>query len=157
MNYKKQISVLILFSLLLFSCKTTKDVNRQKEDRNLTETTRTITKRVGDTVRYVVPNVIFKDTVIKVRNRQGTTQVLRYDNTGRLTETECLSSVVDIIEENNRILIENINNMNKHKEVEIPTNIILYFFLGLTFLIAIVMTVFFFIMKKYVKALLPLT
>ena len=106
-------------------------------------------------MRYVVPNVMFKDTVIKVKNKQGTTQILRYDNSGRLTETECLSSVVQIIEENNRILIENINNLNKHKEVEIPTSIILYFFAGLTLLIGVVMTVFFFLMKKYIKTLIP--
>lgn len=146
----------ILIVLLSFqSCKTTKDVARQDEDRQLTETSKKITTRLGDTVRYVVPNVIFKDTVIKVKNKQGTTQILRYDNSGRLTETECLSSVVQIIEENNRILIENINNMNKHKEVEIPTNIILYFFVGLTLLIGVVMTVFFFLMKKYIKTLIP--
>jgi hypothetical protein len=142
---------------MFFSCKTTKDVNREKEDRQLTETTTLTTKRVGDTVRYEIPKIVMKDTTIYKKNYvTGTTQVVRYDNKGKITWVECQSGFIEVIQENNRILIENINNMNKHKEVEIPTNIILYFFLGLTILIGVVMTVFFFLMKKYIKTLIPI-
>jgi len=152
----RYLTVILIVLLSFQSCKTTKDVQRQDEDRQLTETSKKITTRLGDTVRYVVPNVIFKDTVITIKNKQtGTTQILRYNDEGKLSSAECLSGVIQIIEENNRILIENINNMNKHKEVEIPTSIILYFFLGLTLLIGVVMTVFFFLMKKYIKTLIP--
>ena len=152
----RYLTVILIVLLSFQSCKTTKDVQRQDEDRQLTETSKKITTRLGDTVRYVVPNVIFKDTVITIKNKQtGTTQILRYNDEGKLSSAECLSGVIQIIEENNRILIENINNLNKHKEVEIPTSIILYFFLGLTLLIGVVMTVFFFLMKKYIKTLIP--
>ena len=150
-----RIYLIILVLSVFTACKTTKDVTRQDEDRTLTETSKTITTRLGDTVFYKVPKITFKDTVIKIRNKQGTTQVLRYNAEGRLTETECLSSVIEIIQENNRILIENINNMQKQKVTEIPASTFIYFFIGLALFLVIIFSVMFLLIKKYIKAMLP--
>lgn len=152
----KNLIYILAITTILSSCKSSKDVNRQDEDRHLTETSKTITTRVGDTVRYTVPKIIFKDTVITVKNKQGTTQILRYNSEGRLTETECLSSVIEIIQENNRILIENINNMQKHKETEIPASTFIYFFVGLALFLVIILSVAFFMFKKYLKTIIPI-
>ena len=144
--------ILIIVLITFYGCKTTKDVNRNKEDRNLTESSKTITTRIGDTVRYVVPKIVLKDTVITVKNyKTGTTQILRYGSEGKLTSAECLSGVIEVIQENNRILIENINSLNKQKQTEIPTSTILYFFIGFALFIVIIMFVFF----KYIKTLIP--
>lgn len=148
------IFIVIIFT---FSCKTIKDVNKNKEDRQLTENSRIITTRVGDTVHYEVPNIILKDTTVTIKNyKTGTTQILKYNDEGKLTSAECISGLIQIIEENNRILIENINEMNKHKEVEIPTSIFIYFFVGMALFISIIMIVFFFLMKKYLKTIIPI-
>ena len=156
-NYRKHaktiLSLLIIVLISFTGCKSTKDVNRNKEDRQLTETTKIITKRIGDTVRYEVPKIILKDTVITIKNyKTGTTQILRYGNDGKLTSAECLSGVIEVIQENNRILIENINSMNKQKETEIPASTILYGFIGLAVFVVIVMFVF----MKYIKSILPI-
>tara|TARA_R110000772_G_C13310310_1_gene440355 strand:- start:22507 stop:22971 length:465 start_codon:yes stop_codon:yes gene_type:complete len=151
----RYIILLSIIFLTLTGCKSTKDIKKNEEARQLTENSKTITKRIGDTVHYKVPNIIFKDTIITIKNKQGTTQVLKYNSEGRLTETECLSSVIEIIQENNRILIENINKMDKHKETEISASIILYFFIGLALFLVIIFTVAFYVLKKYLKTVIP--
>ena len=155
-NYIKIIFVLAILSTFN-GCKSTKDVNRQDEKRNLTENTKTTTTRIGDTVRYIVPNIILKDTVITTKNyKTGTTQILRYNDEGKLTSAECLSGVITIIEENNRILIENINSLNKHKETEISGSVFIYFFIGLALFFIIIFLVFFAVLKKYLKTIIPI-
>ena len=147
----------ILFILLTISCKSTKDVNKNNEDRQLTENIKTTTTRVGDTVHYEVPNIILKDTTVTIKNyKTGTTQILKYNNEGKLTSADCISGIIQIIEENNRILVENINNMNKAKTSEISPSIILYAFIGFALFIVIILTVAFFLFKKYLKTLIPL-
>ena len=154
-NYIKIIAV-FAFLTCFNGCKTTKDVNRQDEERTLTETLKTTTIRKGDTVRYEVPNIILKDTTITIRNyKTGTTQVLRYNEEGKLTAAECISGLIEIIEENNRILIENINNLQKHKETEISPAVILYAFIGLALFLVIIFFVFFMVIKKYLKTIIP--
>jgi len=148
----KKILLLLIISLV-FSCKTTKNKLKTEEDRQLTENTTTTTKRVGDTVRYEIPKVVLKDTTIYKKNYvTGTTQVVRYNDEGKITWVECQSGFIEVIQENNRILIESINNMNKQKEVEIPSSIFIYFFIGL----GLFFVILFFALKKYIKTLIPL-
>lgn len=154
---KLKTTYLTLIIILLFTaCKSSKEVQRNEQDRQLTENFKTTTTRVGDTVHYKVPNIIFKDTIIRIKNKQGTTQILKYDQSGRLTDTECLSSVIEVIQENNRILIENINEMNKTKETEISASIFIYFFIGLALFLVIVLGVAFIFLKKYLKTVIPI-
>jgi hypothetical protein len=144
--------LILIFIVVFSSCKVTKDVDRKKEDRQLTETTTLTTKRLGDTVRYEIPKIVMKDTIIYKKNYvTGTTQVVRYNEDGKITWVECQSGFIEVIQENNRILIENINSMNKQKDVEIPSSIFIYFFIGLGLFFLIV----FFALKKYIKTLIP--
>jgi hypothetical protein len=132
--------VTLLCAFLLLGCKSTKDKTQNKTDRELIESSKTSTIRKGDTVTYVVPNVILKDTVITTTNRvTGTTQILRYNEEGKLTAAECISGFIEIIEENQRQLIEAIDQSTKHKENEISPSVILYAFVGLALLIVIVL------------------
>ena len=144
--------LIISFCFLSGSCKSSKNKFKQDEDRQLTENTTTITKRVGDTVRYEIPKVVLKDTTIYKKNYvTGTTQVVRYNDEGKISWVECQSGFIEVIQENNRVLIENINNMNKQKETEISPSIFIYFFAGL----AIFFGIAFLLIKKYIKSLLP--
>ena len=152
-----KITLVLAILICIYGCKSTKDVDRQKEDRTLTESLKTTTTRKGDTIRYEVPNIILKDTTITIKNYQtGTTQILRYNEEGKLTAAECISGVIEVIEENNRILIENINNLQKHKETEISPVVILYAFGGLALFVIIVLGFVMFQLKKYGKLLTPL-
>jgi len=149
--------ILIIILIAFTGCKSTKDVSRQDEDRTVTETSKTITTRIGDTVRYEIPKVILRDTTIYKKNYvTGTTQVVRYNNDGKITWVECQSGMIEIMQENNRILIENINNMQKHKETEIPASTLIYFFVGLALFLVIVLGVAFLFLKKYLKTIIPI-
>lgn len=155
MTLKKNHIIAVLI-ILLVGCKSTKDKFKSDIDRTTTETVKKTTQRKGDTVTYVVPNIILKDTVItKTNTLTGTTQILRYNDEGKLTAAECISGVVQIIEESNRKVIEAIQESNKHKETEISPTVILYLFIGFALFIVIILVVAFFILKKYLKALIP--
>lgn len=150
-------AILILTSLLFFSCGITKTRDKVKEDRTLNESTEIITKRVGDTVTYEVPRVRFKDTTIIKRNYvTGTTQVLRYDKNGELDMAQCISGAIERIERSNRELIEAIVSKQKETKHEISPMIILWGFIGLALLIVIVGGAAFYAIKKQASQILAI-
>ena len=141
------ISVIIFLSIS--SCDVQKKATNQKTNRVLNEQSETITKRIGDTVRYEVPNIIYKDTTIVKKNYvTGTTQILKYNEEGNLTAAECISGFIDTIERNNRELIEAIVSKDSEKTESLNSDIILYGFIGLAFLIVIVGGAFVYFMKS---------
>ena len=69
------ISLLVLIS----SCSVFRKVNRDKTDRKATEQIIKSVVRKGDTVTYVVPKMIMKDTTIYTYNRVGTRIETRFE------------------------------------------------------------------------------
>lgn len=154
-HHRKNLYFVLVASILLSlgGCKSSKVKNRDKQDRELVESSKTTTTRVGDTVTYIVPNVVLKDTVItKTNTVTGTTQVLRYDSEGRLTAAECISGFIEIIEEQNKRLIEAIDQSNKEKETKVPGVVIIYAFIGLALFVLIVLGVAWKVFGKKLKA-----
>ena len=82
---------------LLVSCDVSKDAFKNKSETTTKEITEVITKRIGDTVHYSVPNVTYRDTVIYSVNHQGTTLKTIYDNSGNITSIDCYASAIDEI------------------------------------------------------------
>ena len=159
MNFikNKYFLLTIVLLMLIGGCKSSKDKFKSDIDRTLTETTKTKTVRVGDTVRFEVPNIVLKDTIIYKKNYvTGTTQILRYDKKGRMTDAECISAAMEIFTEQTKLLIEKIEESTKHKENEISASVILYFFIGLALFLVIVFTVAFYVLKKYLKTIIPI-
>ncbi len=121
----------MLLILALTSCDIMKKSAKNKTDRTLTESTETITKRQGDTVRYEVPRVTYKDTTIYRTNRvTGTTQVVRYNDKGMIDLVECQSGAIEELKRTNSALIEAIKEKDKSKETEFKTEIVIYIMLG---------------------------
>lgn len=125
--------VLALFIAIMFSsCDVLKKTVKNQEDRTLTESTETLTKRMGDTVRYEIPNIILKDTTIYKTNRvTGTTQTVRYNDKGMIDLVECQSGAIEELKRENKTLVEAIKEKDKTKETEFNSEIIIYFMLGL--------------------------
>ena len=132
---------IIAFLLLLstfVSCDILKKTTKTREDRTLTESTETLTKRKGDTVRYQIPKVTYKDTTIVKRNYvTGTTQTVRYNDQGMIDLVECQSGAIDELKRTNKELVEAINNKDKTVEKEFNTEIIIYIMLGFVFIVAV--------------------
>ena len=124
----------IVFVLLFFavtSCDIMKKSAKTKTDRTLTESTETLTKRIGDTVRYEVPRVTYKDTTIYRTNRvTGTTQVVRYNDKGMIDLVECQSGAIEELTRTNRELMEVIKDKESEKEEKFDSSFILYIMIG---------------------------
>tara|TARA_R110002020_G_C15913310_1_gene742166 strand:+ start:59 stop:529 length:471 start_codon:yes stop_codon:yes gene_type:complete len=142
--------ILTLISLVLFcSCDVQKRAAKQKEDRIVKEQTETIKKRVGDTVTFEVPKIIYKDTTIVKKNYvTGTTQVVRYDDNGRIDLVQCLSGAIEEITRSNKELVEAITKKDSEKTEQFDSDVILYGFIGLGFFIVIVGGAFIWFIKK---------
>lgn len=124
--------VLYILMMFTFSCKTLKD----KKDVEKTKTTIKETYKKGDTLKYVVPKAVYKDTTIYVRNfeKQGSnTLKIVYDKDGNQTQIDCMS---DSIKELNKT-IETLKDNSKVKETDFKNINILYIFLGLVVLLII--------------------
>lgn len=128
--------VFVLLFSTLQGCDVLKRTVKNQEDRTLTESTVTITKRVGDTVRYLIPKITYKDTTIYRTNRvTGTTQVVRYNDKGMIDLVECQSGTIDELRRTNKELIEFIKEKDKTKETEFKSEVIIYFMLGFVVII----------------------
>jgi hypothetical protein len=122
----------LLILLLLTSCATTK--NKKQTETSTIE--RTLTKRKGDTLTYVVPNIKYKDTTIYHKNFENpasNTLKIVYDKQGNQTEIKCISDEINELRE----YINTFKEDGKVKETNFNNVIIIYVFIGLVFLIIV--------------------
>jgi hypothetical protein len=112
--------------LFNYGCKSLK--NKAEKKTNVVE--RVETKRAGDTLTYEIPNVVYRDTTIYVRNfeKQGSNTLrIAYDQQGNQTAIDCISDEINELKE----IITNTEEKTKVKETDFKTSTILYVFLGL--------------------------
>lgn len=122
----------LLILLLVTSCATTK--NKKQTETSTIE--RTLTKRKGDTLTYVVPNIKYKDTTIYHKNFENpasNTLKIVYDKQGNQTEIKCISDEINELRE----YINTFKEDSKVKETNFNNVIIIYVFIGLVFLIIV--------------------
>ena len=132
-------AIIFILILSLTSCKMLRKVKESDNDTTLTEQTIQKTTRLGDTVRYTVPKITFRDTTIYSVNRQGTTLRTVFNEQGNVSEIECLSSRIDELIEINRGLreIKSDREVDSEKETKgINLNIILIGAMAFVFLFA---------------------
>lgn len=97
---------LLTLVIIVSSCNLLRNVDNKKKKTDLTENLSKQTTRIGDTVRYTLPLIKYKDTTIYTVNRQGTTLKTVFDRTGNVSEIECMSSMIDELIQMNRRLLE---------------------------------------------------
>jgi len=115
---------------LLTSCKTLKD----KKDVETSKITRSEVFRKADTLNYIVPNAVYKDTTIYIRNFEksgSNTLKIVYDKKGNEKQIDCISDAVKEFRET----IESLKDNSKVKETEFKNINIIYIFLGLVMLL----------------------
>jgi len=124
----------LLLLLILTSCDIQKQATKSKSDTELKENIETITKRVGDTVRYEVPKITYRDTIIYTTNRQGTTLKTVYDNSGSISSIDCFASAIEEIKRENREFKESLKDKEKVKTEDFDSSFILYIVIGIVIL-----------------------
>lgn len=99
----KKIIFTILLTPVIWSCSVLKD----KKDIETLEQIETKEFRKGDTVTYVVPNIKYKDTVIKTVSRQGTILKTHYNERGQISNIDCISSEIELLRSELRTMTDN--------------------------------------------------
>ena len=120
----------IILILLFTSCKTLKD----KKDIEISKITRTEVFKKADTLNYIVPKAVYKDTTIYIRNFEksgSNTLKIVYDEEGNEKQIDCISDAVKEIKET----VESLKDNSKVKETEFKNINIIYIFLGLSILL----------------------
>ena len=145
----------LLLGLVLFnSCDIKKQALKNKTDRQLTETTEKTVFRKGDTVRYVVPKITYKDTTIVKKNYvTGTTQVVRYNDAGQVSDVECISGAIKEFTRSNKLLLEAIKAKDKSSDHNFDSKVILYFMIGLALIVAVSLFIIFKNLSSQSKAI----
>jgi hypothetical protein len=129
-NMKTLIKILLI-SFLLQSCDIQKESFKQKNDFETNERIETKEVRKGDTVTYIVPNVIYKDTVITTTSRQGTILKTYYDKQGNISKSDCISSEIDLLRLELRNLKDNSITKEKIKEESFFDNPLIWLIIAL--------------------------
>ena len=126
----KKILIISVLFISFFGCK----VLKTKKDIEQTKTTIREVYKKADTLKYIVPKTVYKDTTIYVKNfeKQGSnTLKIVYDKQGNQTQIDCMS---DAVKELNKT-IETLKDNTKEKESDFKNINILYIFLGLVILL----------------------
>lgn len=148
------IILLALSLMMLFvSCDIQKEAIKTKTDTTFQEQIETKTFRRGDTVRYEIPNVIYKDTTIYRTNRQGTTIRTVYDQTGNISNIDCFSSAIEEIKKENREFQQSIKDKKSKKTEEFNSTFIFYI-VGAVVLIIFLALILIFLYVKSKTAIL---
>lgn len=140
--------IILLIGLLFFNCESTKKILRSKDKtqilKDVKETGLITSKRNGDTLKYVIPNIKYKDTTIYVKdykNPNSNTLRIKYDNAGNQKAIDCIS---DEINELKSYIIEtkenekrNVKTSDKDKKTTVSPLNIFYIFIGLAFLLIV--------------------
>lgn len=141
------IGIILVLCMSMCSCDIYKKSDKQKNDIDYTEQIQTITKRIGDTVRYEVPVVRMKDTTIYTYNKQGTTLKTVYLN-GEVKTVECQTSAIELLINENRRLSDQSKAKQSEKKEEMNTDWIMYGFI----MIGVVLIVALFLVFFYIKS-----
>lgn len=139
--------VMSLF-FLLTSCDIQKEFAKTKFDTAFKENIETQTFRLGDTVRYEIPDVTFIDTTIYRTNRQGTTIKTVFDQGGNIASIDCFASAIAEIRKENREFQQELKDKESKKTEDFDSSFILYVIGGVVLLGLFALILMFLYIKK---------
>ena len=141
----------IIYTLLVLSmvsCDVQKISDKVKDDSNYKENTEVKTFRQGDTVRFEIPNIKFKDTTIYRTNRQGTTIQTIYDRQGTVKSIDCYASRIEELTRQNIEYQKNSKQKQSAKTEKFNTVWVLYFVIGIVTIFVVALLLMFLYIKK---------
>lgn len=138
---------LIMCCLFLTSCSTFKKSEIKKETDLKENYVEYSIKRKGDTVTYIVPNVILKDTIIYTYNKEGTILKTIYDKNGNVSQIDCYASAFEEMSKiYNKVLKEKLQE-KEESEKDILKQFIPYLFGAIVMIFCFAMILLFVYLK----------
>lgn len=141
--------IYILLVLTIVSCDVQKISDKTKDNSNYKEDTEVRTFRRGDTVRFEIPKISFKDTIIYRTNRQGTTIQTVYDKQGTVKSIDCYASRIEELTRQNIEYQKNTKEKQSAKTEKFNTIWILYFIIGFVIVFIVALLLMFLYIKKH--------
>ena len=136
MKFPNSITAIVLL-LLFISCDIHKESQKTKTESNLQEQIEIKTIRKGDSISFIVPNIIYKDTIIYTVSRQGTVLKTYYDKSGKIYQVDCNSAAIDELRKEIRTLAQSSKNKSKDKTEKVNTQFLLYGAIALVLIFAL--------------------
>jgi len=137
-----------LLALCIVSCDVQKISDKTKDNSNYKENTEVKTFRQGDTVRFEIPNIKFKDTTIYRTNRQGTTIQTIYDRQGTVKSIDCYASRIEELTRQNIEYQKNSKQKQSAKTEKFNTVWVLYFVIGIVVIFIVALLLMFLYIKR---------
>lgn len=137
-----------LLALYIVSCDVQKISDKTKDNSNYKENTEVKTFRQGDTVRFEIPNIKFKDTTIYRTNRQGTTIQTIYDRQGTVKSIDCYASRIEELTRQNIEYQKNSKQKQSAKTEKFNTVWVLYFVIGIVVIFIVALLLMFLYIKR---------
>ena len=135
--------LIICAIVLLSSCDILKESSKRKTDIQATEQIETRTVRKGDTIKFQVPKITYKDTTIVKTNYVNRTQArVNYNSEGAVSSVECISSEINELRREIRTFTDNSKEKESSKEESFQSEIIIYIMLGLAVIVCGALFVF---------------
>lgn len=148
------LKLMFISGLFLFiSCDIMKKSAKSKESLDINYQEETKTTRLGDTVKYTIPKITYRDTIIYTTNRQGTTLMTTYDANGNIATIECQASKIEELSRRNLQLEQDNKNKQSEKTENFDSTFILYIVLGVVILGVFGMILLFILINKNTKAI----
>lgn len=147
--------LLIICAILsLYSCDILKESSKQKKDIKATEEIETRTVRKGDTIKFQVPKITYKDTTIVKTNYINRTEArVSYDDTGAVSSVECISSEINELRREIRTITDNSKEKESTKEESFQSEIVIYIMLGLAVIVCGALLVFMWQARKQTNSI----
>jgi len=145
--------ILIVILAVTCSCDIQKEASKTKNDIETSETIKTQTFRKGDTVTFLVPNVKYKDTIIKTVSEQGTIIRNYYNKDGELYKNDCISAEINQLREEIRKSKDQTISKEKSKTEDFDSSFILYIVIGVVIIFLFGLFLLFLIIRSKLKML----
>jgi len=140
--------IYILLVLTIASCDVQKISDKTKDNSNYKENIEVKTFRQGDTVRFEIPKIQFKDTIIYRTNKQGTTIKTVYNEQGTVKSIDCYASRIEELTRQNIEYQKSIKQKQSVKTEKFNTIWVLYFIIGFVIVFIVALLLMFLYIKK---------
>lgn len=144
--------LMICVIVTLSSCDILKESSKRKTDIQATEQIETRTVRKGDTIKFQVPKITYKDTTIVKTNYVNRTEArVNYNSKGDVSSIECISSEINELRKELRTISDNSKEKESSKEESFQSEIIIYIMLVLAVILCGGLLVFMWQARKQSK------
>jgi cobalamin biosynthesis Mg chelatase CobN len=146
-------TLFIALLLSVSSCDVLKSARKQKNDIKSTEKIEVKTTRKGDTIRFEVPKITYKDTTIVKTNYVSRTQArVNYNAQGGISSIECISAEINELRRELRTINDQSKVKKQEKEKTTNTSAMVFSIIAIGIALAIILVAGIWIISRQINS-----